>query len=121
MSKYWQSTQDYLCFLNKFKIHFDSSERVQLHSKLRKPWQKLRLFDTDKAMAFLFPFYSNTGRPAKKQPQILRSFILFFLLCSEGLAKLSLSLWVDRLWTAPASNLYSRSKLLPTTAKSLTI
>ncbi len=101
------------------------------------------LFDTDKAMEFLLPFYSNTGRPAKNQPQILRSFILFFLLFSEGLAKLSLTLWVDRLkhdrllaaligcttdslpplgsyfdfmdrlWAAPPTDLYARDKLLP--------
>ena len=142
MIKYWQSMQDYLYFLNESKIHFDSSERVRLHSELWKPWQKLCLFDTDKAMAFLLPFYSNTGRPAKNQPQILRSFILFFLLYSEGLAKLSLTLWVnrlrhdrvlaaligcttdslpplgsyfdfmDRLWAAPTTDLYSRCKLL---------
>ena len=89
--------QDYKYFLNESKVHFDSSERVRLHTELWKPWQKLRLFDTDKAMEFLLPFYSNTGWPAKNQPQILRSFILFFLLFSEGLAKLSLTLWVDRL------------------------
>ena len=97
MIKYWQSMQDYKYFLNESKVHFDSSERVRLHTELWKPWQKLRLFDTDKAMEFLLPFYSNTGRPAKNQPQILRSFILFFLLFSEGLARLSLTLWVDRL------------------------
>ncbi|KAI4442182.1 hypothetical protein C824_004692 [Schaedlerella arabinosiphila] len=97
MIKYWQSMQNYKHFLSESKVHFDSSERVRLHTELWKPWQKLRLFDTDKAMEFLLPFYSSTGRPAKNQPQILRSFILFFLLCSEGLAKLSLTLWVDRL------------------------
>lgn len=95
MIKYWQPMQDYKYFLNESKVHFDSSERVRLHTELWKPWQKLRLFDTDKAMEFLLPFYSNTGRPAKNQPQILRSFILFFLLFSEGLAKPSLTLWVD--------------------------
>ena len=97
MIKYWQSMQNYKYFLTESKSHFDSSERNRLHKELWKPWQKLRLFDTDKAMEFLLPFYSNTGRPAKNQPQILRSFILFFLLFSEGLAKPSLSLWVDRL------------------------
>lgn len=105
-----------------------------------KHWQKLRLFDTDKAMAFLLHFYSKTGRLAKNQPQILRSF---FLLVSEGLTKPSLTLWVDRLkndrvlaaligctpdslpplgsyfdfmdrlWAAPKTGLYSRDKLLP--------
>ncbi len=97
MIKHWQSMQNYKHFLSESKVHFDSSERSRLHTELWKPWQKLRLFDTDKAMEFLLPFYSSTGRPAKNQPQILRSFILFFLLCSEGLAKLSLTLWVDRL------------------------
>ncbi len=113
MIKYWQSMQDYKYFLNESKVHFDSSERNRLHTELWKPWQKLRLFDSDKAMEFLLPFYSNTGRPAKNQPQILRSFILFFLLFSEGLAKLSLTLWVDRPWTAPPTDLYARNKLLP--------
>ncbi len=143
MIKYWQPMQDYKYFLNESKVHFDSSERVRLHTELWKPWQKLRLFDIDKAIAFLLPFYSSTGRPAKNQPQILRSFILFFLLCSECLAKLSLTLWVDRLRgdrilaaligctpdslpppgscfdfmdrlrAAPATALYARDKLLP--------
>lgn len=56
MIKYWQSTQDYKYFLTNSKVHFDSSERRQLHSELWKPWQKLRLFDTDIAIAFLLPF-----------------------------------------------------------------
>ena len=143
MIKYWQSMQDYKYFLTESKSHFDSSERNRLHTELWEPWQKLRLFDTDKAMEFLLPFYSNTGRPAMNQPQILRSFILFFLLFSDGLTKLSLTLWVDRLkhdrvlaaligctpdslpplgsyfdfmdrlWTAPPTDLYARDKLLP--------
>ncbi len=143
MIKYWQSMHDYLYFLNESKVHFDSSERMRLHSQLWKPWQKLRFFNTDRAMEFLLPFYSATGRPAKNQPQILRSFILFFFLYSQGLAPPSLTLWVDRLrhdrvlaaligcttdslpplgsyfdfmdrlWTAPVSDLYSRNKLLP--------
>lgn len=97
MIKYWQSMHDYLHFLNESKVHFDSSERTRLHTELWKPWQKLRSFDTDRAMVFLLPFYSSTGRPARNQPQIFRSFILFFFLYSEGLAPSSLTLWVDRL------------------------
>lgn len=135
--------QDYKYFLTESKAHLDSSERNRLHTELWKVWQKLRLFDTDKAMEFLLPFYSNTGRLAKNQPQILRSFLLFFLLYSEGLTKLSLTLWVgrlkgdrvlaaligstqeslppfgsyfdfmDRLWATPVTDLYARDKLLP--------
>lgn len=88
---------DYLHFLNESKVHFDSSERIRLHTEFWKTWHKLRSFDTDRAMEFLLPFYSSTGRPARNQPQILSSFILFLFLYSEGLAPSSLTLWVDRL------------------------
>lgn len=126
-----------------YKAVFDSSDRQRLHSELWIPWQKLRLSDTDRAMAFLLPFYSSTGRPARNQPQIIRSFVLFFLLLSMGLTPPSLTSWVarlkqdrvlaaligcplhslpplgsyfdfmDRLWAAPSSGLYSHNKLLP--------
>lgn len=42
-------------------------------------------------------FYSTTDRLTKNQPQILMSFIFFFLLFSEGLAKPYLNLLVDKL------------------------
>ena len=143
MIKHWQSMQDYKCFFLNSKVSFDSSERTRLHTDLWIPWQKLHLFDTDIAMGVLLPFYSSTGRPAKNQPQILRSFILFFLLVSMGLTPPSLTLWVsrlshdrvlaaligcpldslpplgsyfdfmDRLWIHAATDLYSRKKLLP--------
>lgn len=143
MIKYWQSMHEYQCFLNNSKARFDSSERVRLRSELSEPWQKLCLFDTDKAMEYLSPFYPPMGRPAINQPQILRSFVLFFLLVSKGLSSLSLTSWVDRLkhdrvlatligcspdslpplgsyydlidrfWAAPKSDRYSRCKLLP--------
>lgn len=61
MIKQWQSMLDYQCFLNNSKTVFDSSERQRLHSELWIPWQKLRLFNTDRAMAFLEPLYSHTG------------------------------------------------------------
>ena len=93
MIKHWQSMQDYKCFFLNSKVSFDSSERTRLHTDLWIPWQKLHLFDTDIAMGVLLPFYSSTGRPAKNQPQILRSFILFFLLVSMGLSALILILW----------------------------
>lgn len=145
MIKHWQSMHEYHCFLNDSKSVFDSSERTRLHSELWLPWQKLRLFDTDKAMAFLTPFYSASGRPAINQPQIIRSFVLFFLLFSMGLTPPSLTRWVNRLksdrvlaaligcppdslpplgsyfdfmnrlWSAPQTALYSRNKLLPAT------
>lgn len=143
MIKSWQTMQNYHLFLNNSKVQFDSSERTRLHSELWIPWQKLRLVNTDKTMEFLKPFYSPSGRPAQNQPQILRSFILFFLLVSSGLPPPFLTSWVhrlkndrglaaligctssslpplgsyydfmDRLWAAPESDLYSRKKALP--------
>lgn len=142
MIKLWQTMRDYHSFLHLSKVSFDSSERARLHGDLWEPWQKIRIFDTDKAMGFLLPFYAHSGRPALNQPQILRSFILFFLLFSKGMISSSLTLWVrrlqhdrvlaaligcsptslpplgsyydfmNRLWTAPSSDLYSKNKLL---------
>ena len=143
MIKHWQSMQDYKCFLRNSKVSFDSSERIRLHTELWRPWQKLRLLDIDIAMDALLPFYSSTGRPAKNQPQILRSFLLFFFMVSMGLTSPSLTRWVsnlshdrvlaaligcpldslpplgsyfdfmDRLWVHAVPALYSRKKLLP--------
>ena len=142
MIKHWQTNQEYHCFLTNAKTTFDSSERVRLQSELASAREKLRLLDTDAAMHFLEPFYSNTGRPASNQPQILRSFVLFFLLVSINLTSPSLTTWVsrlksdrvlasllgcsvnslpplgsyydfmDRLWTRPDHSLYKRGKLL---------
>lgn len=142
MIKHWQTNQEYHCFLANVKTAFDSSERVRLQSKLSSAREKLRLLDTDAAMRFLEPFYSNTGRPALNQRQILRSFILFFLLVSTNLTSPSLTSWVkrlksdrilssligcplnslpplgsyydfmDRLWTDSNHSLYKRNKLL---------
>lgn len=97
MIKHWQTMHEYQRFLHNCKISFDSSERVRLHTEIQIPRQKLRLFNTDKAMELFLPLYSDTGRPATNQQQILRSFILFFLLISMGLTPPSLTLWVDRL------------------------
>lgn len=97
MIKCWQSMDEYHHFLNEMNVLFDPSERARMHHELWIPWQKLRSFDTDRAMRFLEPRYSPTGRPAINQPQILRSFILFFLLIAQGLIPLSLTLWIRRL------------------------
>lgn len=91
MVKHWQTNQDYHYFLANAKTTFDSSERVRLQSELAPAREKLRLFDTDAAMRFLVPFFSNTGRPASNHPQLLRSFILFFLLVSMELTSSSLT------------------------------
>ena len=97
MIKHWQSMKDYKCFLHNFKVSSDSSERIRLHTEFGQLRQKLLLLDTDKSMDVILPFYHHSGRPAKNQPQILRSFVLFFLMISKGLTPPSLTHWVSRL------------------------
>ena len=66
MLKHWQSHQEYLFFLHEAKVNFDSSLRKRLSSELTSAREKLRLLDLDPVMELLAPFYSGTGRPAKK-------------------------------------------------------
>ena len=142
MIKHWQSHQKYLRFLKHVKTRLDSSQRIRWRI-LRPVRKRLKALDLDPSGEFLLPLYSSTGRPALHQAQILRSFILWFLLFREGLVKLSLTEWVhtlkedelyssligcrsgsspplgsyydfmDRLWAAPQSDRYSRNKTFP--------
>ena len=78
MIKYWQSTQDYKYFLTNSKGPFRFHPKGgRLHSELWKPWQKLRLFDTDIAMAFLLPlflFHWKTCQESATDPALFSPF-----------------------------------------------
>ena len=76
MLKHWQSHQEYLFFLHEAKVNSDSSLRKRLSTDFASAREKLRLLDLDPVMELLAPFYFGTGRPAKNQPQILRSLVL---------------------------------------------
>ena len=142
MLNYWQSHQEYQASLHEAKIHFDSSQRTRLSTGLAPIREKLRLLNLDPVMEYLQPFYSNTGRPAKNQPQIIRSLVLFFLFSGQASAK-GLTKWcatlkhdpvldalvgctteslpplgsyfdlMDRLWLFKNTERYSRSRLFP--------
>ena len=84
MIKNWQSHKKYLHFLKHCKARMDSSQRIRW-KELRPIRKRLKSLNLDAAGVFLFPLYSFTGRPALNQPQILRSFILWFLLFRQGL------------------------------------
>ena len=142
MIKKWQSHRKYLRFLKHCKTRFDSSARSRWR-ELRPIRMRLKALNLDPAGEFMQSLYSHTGRPALHQAQILRSFVLWFLLFRKGLAKLSLTDWVntlkrdelysnligcssgsspplgsyydfiDRLWAAPLSDWYSRNKTFP--------
>lgn len=92
MLVHWQSHQEYLYFLHETKVHLDSSQRTRLHLEFDAAREKLRMLNLDPVMEYLSAFYSCTGRPAKNQPQILRSLVLMMLL---GVS--SLTAWCRRL------------------------
>ncbi len=56
--------------------------------------QKLLNLNLDPLLDYIPGFYSQSGRPAKHQAQILRSLILFVLLFNKTKARTSLTLWV---------------------------
>ena len=56
--------------------------------------QKLLNLNLDPLLDYIPAFYSQGGRPAKHQAQILRSLILFVLLFNKTKARTSLTLWV---------------------------
>ena len=142
MLKQWQSHQQHLKFLHHFKTRLDSSGRIRWRS-LKPIRDRLKSLNLDTAGAFLRKLYPPIGRPAIHQAQIIRSFVLFFLLCHDGLVPLSLTRWVeiikedelystligcslgsspplgsyydfmDRLWAAPQSDRYKRNKTFP--------
>ena len=96
MLKNWQSHQEYRAFLHEAKVHFDGSQRTRLSTGLAPAREKLRLLNLDPVMEYLLPLYPPFGRPAKNQPQILRSVILFLLFLGDGLAS-TLTKWVEML------------------------
>lgn len=142
MLNYWQSHQEYLRSLHEAKISFDSSQRLRLQTELAQAREKLRLLNLDSVMIYLEPFYSNIGRPASNQVQIIRSLILFFLISANS-GSYGLTAWIvrlrndpvlaaligcrtdslpplgsyfdlmDRLWLFHDKDPYSRSKLFP--------
>ncbi len=142
MIKDWQSHKEYLKFIKHRKTKLDSSQRLRWHD-LRPIRKRIKSLNLDPAGEYLKNLYSCTGRPAVNQAQILRSFVLFFILARNGLVPLSLTKWVailkgdslysiligcrpgsspplgsyygfmDRLWAAPHSGRYSRNKTFP--------
>ena len=75
MLKHWQTHAEYQQFISEAVASLNPSQLKKLYS-MADSWHKLTSLNLDPVGDFLAPFYSNTGRPALNQPQILRSFIL---------------------------------------------
>lgn len=79
---------------NNPKYSFDSYEEER---------EKLLSLDLDLLLDFIPSFYSEGGRPAQHQAQILRSLILFALLFNKTKARTSLTAWVEEVLPASIS------------------
>ena len=79
----WQDDTEYrISFLNQ-KAKFSSDQRLDLQM-YRSFTTKMLALKLDPTLDVLLGLYSDTGRPAKNQSQIIRSCILFtFLLGNQ--------------------------------------
>ncbi len=91
MIKHWQTHAEYQQFISDSVPLLKPSQLKKLVS-MSDSWDKLFSMNLDPVGHFLAPFYSDTGRPAINQPQILRSFILML-----DLGFTSLTNWVTEL------------------------
>ena len=75
MLKHWDTHAEYQHFISEAVTLLNPSQLKRLHS-MSDSWNKLTSMNLDPVGDFLAPFYSDTGRPAIHQPQILRSLVL---------------------------------------------
>lgn len=90
----WQTHAEYHIIFSNCKARFSSDLRHELRNTYSAERDKLLSLDLDPVGEYLSRFYSDGGRPAKNQAQILRSLILFALLFNRTNAKLSLTVWI---------------------------
>jgi hypothetical protein len=89
----FQSDMKYHINFIHAKSSFSSDQRMELarYSSVREKLSSLKL---DPLLDILPKLYSATGRPAKNQAQIVRSFVLFAFLMGKTDAVFSLTSWV---------------------------
>lgn len=91
----WQSHAEYHINFKNLKATFPSDLRLSLWNDYSVEREKLMSLDLDPVGEYLSQYYSEGGRPAKNQAQILRSLILFALLFNRTDAKISLTHWAQ--------------------------
>ncbi|MGF7401347.1 hypothetical protein PGH24_00775 [Thermoanaerobacterium thermosaccharolyticum] len=82
----WRSHSDYQSFLveNIRPIYASDKNRVLQFSEALS---KLYNLDLDVLKPVVEPYYSNTGSPAKNQPEVFRSFVLMSMLKCHSITK----------------------------------
>ncbi|KAK9667558.1 hypothetical protein QE152_g41285, partial [Popillia japonica] len=91
MLKHWSTHAEYQQFISVAVSQLNFSQRKKLAS-YSDSLEKLTSLNLDPVGEHLRPYYSDTGRPALNQPEILRSFVLMM---DQGIT--SLTNWVETL------------------------
>ena len=96
----WQSHTAYRINFIQAKARFHTDQRRELWDLYAVVRVKLMALNLDLVRDIIESLYSETGRPAKNQAQILRSVIAFCLLIGKTPAGLSLTKWVKEVLPA---------------------
>ena len=90
----WQSHDEYRTIISTIGRRLSRNNPKYSFNEYDAERQKLLNLNLDPLLDYIPGFYSQSGRPAKHQAQILRSLILFVLLFNKTKARTSLTLWV---------------------------
>ena len=90
----WQSHDEYRTIITTIGRRLSRNNPKYSLNEYDAERQKLLNLNLDPLLDYIPGFYSQCGRPAKHQAQILRSLILFVLLFNKTKARTSLTLWV---------------------------
>ena len=90
----WQCHDEYRTLVNTLGRRLSRNNLKYFFNLYDEERQKLLNLNLDPLTGYISGFYSDGGRPAKHQAQILRSLILFVLLFNKTKARTSLTLWV---------------------------
>ena len=90
----WQSHDEYRTIVNTYGRRLSRNNPKYFFDLFDKGRQKLLNLNLDTLLDYIPQFYSDAGRPATNQAQILRSLILFVLLFNKTPARTCLTTWV---------------------------
>ncbi len=90
----WQSHDEYRTIVTTVGRRLSRNNPKYSFDFYEDERQKLLNLNLDPLTEYIPAFYSESGRPAKHQAQILRSLILFVLLFNKTKARLSLTSWI---------------------------
>lgn len=90
----WQSHDEYRTIVSSMGRRLSRNNPKYSFDSYDEERQKLLNLNLDPLLELIPAFYSDGGRPAQHQAQIIRSLILFALLFNKTKARTSLTAWV---------------------------